>query len=387
MNRRQRESHTPRERQGERGAAMAVSVIGMLTLILATGLAIDISHFYTAKAELQSAADAAALAGASQLNSTTGGIKLAVTEATKAMNKYDFKKTITLTSANVTFASNINGTYVDAATAQGAPTTVRFVKVTIVPQPVGVTFSAMVIGNTKNVGATATAGLSVGLTMNKFYTAFTFVESASAPLVRDGVYSLAPKNWNDNSPTSYRVLTLPGGTAGSDLVVTGPIHAYGYTTGGYEVAHVNATSPAATPNSPSMCRSAKIGINTRFGDYTVHPNVNATDEPPDLITQEGITFSQYNDKLADPSVTKTTGGIKNRRVITLPIVNNSGTNYNTTTGDVTANRLGAFFIRRKIGTTCAFEVEYIGDPLAVPVGTYTPGSVQSSELSIPVLYR
>lgn len=379
----------PRERHGERGAAMAVSVIGMLALIFAAGLAVDVSHFYTAKAELQTAADTSAIAAASQLNSTTGGVKMAVNEATRAFNKYDFGKgSIALTSANVAFANNINGPYVDAATAQAAPTLVRFVKVTIPPQPVNVSFAKIAIGSTKSLGATATAGLSVGLTMNKFYTAFAFIESATAPLVRDNVYSLAPKNWNDKSATSYRVLELPGGSAGSDMVVTGPIHAYGYSQGGYGVAHWSATSPAATPTTPSMCRAAKIGINTRFGDYNVHPNANSTDEPPDLVVEEGITFKEYNDKLADPSYTKTTGGMKNRRVITLPIVNSSvGTNYNTTTGDVTADRLGAFFVRRKVGSTCALEVEYIGDPLAVPVGTYTPGSVQSTELSIPVLYK
>lgn len=379
----------PRERHGERGAAMAVSVIGMLALIFAAGLAVDVSHFYTAKAELQTAADTSALAAAAQLNSTSGGVKMAVNEATRAFNKYDFGKgTITLTSANVTFANNINGTYVDAATAQAAPTLVRFVKVTIPPQPVNVSFAKLAIGGSKSIGATATAGLSVGLTMNKFYTAFTFIESTTAPLERDKVYSLAPKNWNDKSPTSYRVLEAPGGSAGTDMIVTGPIHAYGYSHGGYEVARWNATSPPSNPNAPSMCRAARIGVNTRFGDYTVHGNANSTDQPPDLIVQEGITFKEYNDKLADPTVTKMSGGMKNRRVITLPIVNGSTTGaYNTTTGQVTGDRLGAFFIRRKVGSDCALEVEYIGDPLAVPVGTYTPGSVQSTELSIPVLYK
>ncbi len=375
----------PQPKRDERGAALVVSVIGMLALILATGLAVDISHFYTAKAELQTAADAAALAAAGQLNSTTGGIKMAVTEGTKALNEYDFNKSVTLTSANFTFATNLNGAYVDYATAQTSPDTVRFVKVVVPPQPVGVTFSKMVLGGTKDVGATATAGMSVGLTMNKFYTAFTFVETAAAPLVRGSSYSLAPKAYNDSSPASYRVLTLADGSAGSPLVLTGPIHAYGYSQGGYTVAQLPATSPPTNLTAPSMCRSAQIGINTRFGDYTVHPSVNATDEPPDLIVQENITFDQYNNMLADPAVSKAAGGVKNRRVITLPIVQQP--NYNTSTRNVTANRLGAFFIKKKIGSDCAFQVEYIGEQLAVPMGTYTPGDPQAHELTVPVLYK
>ncbi len=374
------------ERKGERGAAMAVSVIGMLALIFATGLAVDISHFYNAKSELQTVADAAAIAAASQINSTSGGIKLAVAEGTKALNKYDFQKNnVALSSANFTFASNINGTYVDYTAAQTSPATIRFVKVTLPAQNVNVTFAAMAIGSTKPIGATATAGLSVGLSMNKFYTAFTFVESPAAPLLRDHVYTLAPKSWNDNAPNSYRVLTLSDGSAGSPFVLTGPIHAYGYMDGDYTVALLNATSPAANLTAPSMCRSAQIGVNTRFGDYTVHNSTNATDEPPDTITQEGITYDQYR-TMQGNGVVQRSDGMRNRRIITLPIVTNDA-DYNMTTRNVTANRLGAFFIRRKVSATCGLEVEYIGEPLAVPVGTYTPGSVQSGELAIPVLYR
>jgi Flp pilus assembly protein TadG len=370
--------------KGERGATMVISAIAMLAMILAAGLAVDISHFYTAKAELQTAADAAALAGASQLNSTTGGIKNAVTEATRALNNYDFKKPVPVTAASVTFAKNVNGPYIDSAAAQAAPSGVRFVKVELPPAPVGVTFSQAAIGNSANMTAKAVAGLSVGLTMNKFYTAFTFVETVAVPLVRGTTYTLAPKGWNDSSPNSYRVLTLEGGGAPSQFVLAGTIHAYGYSQGGYTVAQLNATSPAGNLTAPSMCRSAQIGVNTRFADYTVHPSVNPKDEPPDFITQENITYKQYTDMQGNGTVQRTDGA-KNRRVITLPIVQQP--KYNTSTRNVTADRLGAFFIKNKVTSSCNLVVEYIGEPMAVPVGTYTPGSPQSRELSIPVLYK
>jgi Flp pilus assembly protein TadG len=51
-------------RRGERGSALALSAIAMLSILLAAGLGVDISRFYTAKTELQNAADAAALAAA-----------------------------------------------------------------------------------------------------------------------------------------------------------------------------------------------------------------------------------------------------------------------------------------------------------------------------------
>ena len=49
--------------RAERGSILATSALGMLSLLLAVGLGVDISHLYLAKNELQNAADAAALGG------------------------------------------------------------------------------------------------------------------------------------------------------------------------------------------------------------------------------------------------------------------------------------------------------------------------------------
>ncbi len=54
-------------RKRERGSILATSAIGMLSVLLAVGLGVDISRFYLTKTELQNAADAAALAGVSAL--------------------------------------------------------------------------------------------------------------------------------------------------------------------------------------------------------------------------------------------------------------------------------------------------------------------------------
>ena len=359
-------------RKSERGSVVAMAAISMLSLLLATGLAVDISHFYTAKAELQNAADAAALAGASQLNSTAGGIKLAVVEATKALNKYDFQTNVTLGSVDLSFGTNLNGAYVDSATAIANPTSVRFIKVVIPPKPVGVAFSAIALGSSKNLSATATAGLSVGLSMNKFYTAYTFIESAAAPIVKGNVVTLSAQAYNNNSATSYRVLAGPDG----DLILTGPIHAYGYIGSSYTIASLVQSE---------MCRYAKIGTNTRFGDYTVHPSANPVDEPPDTITQENLTYQQYRDMQGN-GVVQRADGVMNRRIITVPIAMN--TSYNVgTPSTTTSDRLAAFFITKKVDASCNLQVEYIGAPLAVPDGVYNPGGTQMSELSIPVLYK
>src|ERR1044072_9351917 len=71
--------------RGERGSVLALSAVGMVVFLAAVGLCVDISHFYLVNSELQNAADAAALAGASALNSQPVGITNAVTRATHAL--------------------------------------------------------------------------------------------------------------------------------------------------------------------------------------------------------------------------------------------------------------------------------------------------------------
>ena len=366
------ENHNPRDRRGERGSILAVSAIGMLAFLLMAGLSIDISHFYTVKAELQNAADAAALAGASQLNSSAGGIKQAVTESTKVLNKYDFKQNVTIPSTAITFSSNINGTYVDQATAEANPTAIRFVKVTIPPKPVNVFFSAVTIGSTKDISATATAGLSVGLTMNKFNAALAFIEADASPLQKNTTYTLSAKSWNSNAPNSYRV--LEGGSG--DTVLTGNIHVYDYPVASYRAQQLLDTD---------ACRLTRIGFNARFGDYSPHPGGNTTNAPPDNITREDINYTQYR-ALQGAGTYDRTDGMNDRRVIFLPVAKSSA--YNTSTRNMTSNKLGAFFIKKKVSTpACTIEVEYIGERLAVPVGEYRPGQVQANEFAIPVLYK
>lgn len=360
-----------RERHGERGSILATTALGMLAFLLAAGLAVDISHFYTAKAELQNAADAAAMAAASQLNSTAGGIRLAVVEATKTLNKYDFKNDVTLTSSNVTFATNLNGSYVSAATAESNPTTVRFVRVDIPPKPVNVFFATLAIGSTKNLSATATAGMSVGLTMNKFNAAMLFVEPDAAPLLKGQAYTLNSKVWNTNSPSSYRILDGPN----VDTVVEGVIHTYNYPVSTYAVEKLSDVD---------ACQRARIGFNSRFGDYSAHPGSNTTNAPPDTVTQENISYQQYRNLQSD-NIPDRADGVMNRRIIYLPIAKSSA--YNAGAGNATSDRLGAFFVKRKVTATCTIEVEYVGERMVMPVGEYRPGNVQASEFSIAVIYK
>jgi len=160
----ERKLRTKRSRDGERGSVLATATLGMLSLLLAVGLGVDISRLYLAKTELQNAADSAALAGASGLNGAASGITKAADRAVQTMNNYQFNKTgVSIPRSNVLFAVNLDGPYMSEDAAAASAKNIRFVQVSTPVSPISVTFAGTILGNSRNISATATAGLSVPL--------------------------------------------------------------------------------------------------------------------------------------------------------------------------------------------------------------------------------
>src|ERR1041385_8337777 len=184
-----------KNRKGERGSILAMAALGMLSVLLAVGLGVDISHFYLAKAGLQNAADGSALPGApSAINSNPRGIVEGTTRAVKAMNSYEFNNTsVTFQRSDVQWAVNLDGPYMseaDAATVAQAPS-IRFVKVNTPQSPVGVAFASMVLGSSKNLSATATAGLSVPLNVVcNFIPLSVLIDDDTTKLIPGTVYTI-----------------------------------------------------------------------------------------------------------------------------------------------------------------------------------------------------
>src|SRR4051812_6440222 len=145
MKRTDREAYS--NRKGERGSVLAMSAFGMLALVLALGLCVDVSHWYVVKAELQNAADASALAGASALNSAPAGIDEAQKRAVALMNNYEFNNTgVTIDDDSVKFAVNFDGPYMSATDARAQADNIRFVSIDIPKKSVGVYFAASAVG-------------------------------------------------------------------------------------------------------------------------------------------------------------------------------------------------------------------------------------------------
>src|SRR6266542_169668 len=164
----------------EHGNVLVYTVLSTLFLFFAVGLGVDLSHLYMAKAELQNAADAGALAGAKGLqhNPVSERIQVAVDQAVNTMNlnKYNFNnKTFAavMTTADqrtlVTFGKTLDSSdeIVDPKTeaqaqADADPSTFKYVRVSTPSVPVNVFFASPILGSSQTLNARAIAGASGG---------------------------------------------------------------------------------------------------------------------------------------------------------------------------------------------------------------------------------
>ena len=167
-------------RKNERGGVVAYTVVSALFLFLAVGLGVDLSHLYTVKAELQNAADAAALAGCTPLDEPDADkIEEAVDRAIVVLNenKYNFNNRQFVAGDDLTvddlsslrqyvrFAVNLSdfdaGDGLSEAQAAADPSQIRFVRVITPSVPVSIFFSVPILGALRDMSARAVAGFSV----------------------------------------------------------------------------------------------------------------------------------------------------------------------------------------------------------------------------------
>ena len=360
-------------RKNERGSILATSALGMLAVLLAVGLGVDISRLYLVKAELQNGADAAALAAVSALNGGTMGIDAAVNEATvKTVNNYDFNKTqITITT--VEFSTSLEGAYISASAAKAQASNIRFVRVTTQPSPVAVSFAAMVLGKSKDLKATATAGYSVSLTDICDFLPVTVIDYGT-PISPGFTYTFRAQSGSMVSPGNYQLLALAG-AGGNDVRV-------GLGAGVDACAGPGAVYAVDTKTGVTA-GAVKQGINTRFDEYQSN-NVNPIDMPPDTNIQENITYAQY--KNGSPSKAPSHTGFRNRRVVYIPIVKQS--EFDQGKNIVKFDRIGQFFLQTKVGGSGNGDLvaEYISD-ITVGIGKFNPGGGTSPLVTTPVLYK
>ena len=389
------------KRNKERGSVMIMTAILMAGIILAVGLCIDVARVYMVRAELQNAADAAALSAARELNSGAGGIQDAVTRATTIVNNFGFNRAA-VTIATVEFASNLHGTYVDSATAQASPLNYRFVRVTTQSAATPMLFSARVLGANHTESRSAVAGMSVGInTICDFFPIAVALEDSDltdtgfTPPAPNTTMTLNFVQGTGNSATvanrDYIILEVPdinGNGAPETAVLSAGLTSICQTLNTSIPFHM--TPSANVNNGP---RQLTDGINTRFNLYA-NGYGNALQPgtfPPDSNVQEDISYDNYKNRTAVTSPNPNAPGKDDRRILIVPIVL-PGT-YSPPNAQVI--KFGAFFLKRRSTVTnpcsgagnCAqLEVEWIDERLVIGRGSYDPGGATTS-LTLPVLYR
>ena len=391
MNRQQRK----RDSKDQRGSVMVLSSVAMLAVLLAVGLGVDISHFYLAKTELQNAADAAALAAASTLNSTTTGIINGAWRATAVVNKYEFNKdTVQFTSSGaILWSANLDGPYLTtnaASASEEVAKTIRFVKVTTEQSPVSISFASVVLGNNKNMSATATAGLSVPInTFCGFIPLAVLINNDDDQLEMFEEYTIRAPAGNGVSPGDYQILSIMG-PGGVDV---------GMGIGSGVDACLKVGETYKVDCKPGLTAGkVRTGLNSRFDDYQ-GSQLNPTAQPPDSNIKENISWTVYNDyvgcgqpghRACDPGVVTAPShtGVDRRREVLIPLVKIS--EFDQGRCEVKFTRFGGFFLKTKPpnGNGGDMKAEFIGNRFAIGKGTYDPnGPVGDPLLSVPVLYR
>ncbi|HZI18782.1 MAG TPA: Tad domain-containing protein [Pyrinomonadaceae bacterium] len=370
-------------RDSERGSVLAVSAFGMLAFLLAVGLCVDISHFYVVKAELQNAADASSLAGASALNSSPGGVSNAVDRAVASMNGYEFNnKGVSINPEDVLFSKNFGGPYVSAAEAQAEAADIRFVSVRVPAVGVGVFFASLATGrDTEQIGAEAVAGMSVAPNVFCDWIPLTVIDDPAAPMQPGQVYTIRAAPQNSVSAGNYQVLAVAG-RGGQDA-------REGIAKGVNECAEPGAVYEIDTKPGVNS-GPARAGINTRFDEYA--SQTDPLSHPPDVNVKENITWEQYRNAVPGSTNWQSPrpghGAVPLRRVVLIPLVRQD--EFDQGRNVVRFDRFGAFFLRTRAsgGNGGDIVAEFIEERLVFGRGGYKPGGGPvNPALAQPVLYR
>jgi Flp pilus assembly protein TadG len=423
-------------RQSERGNVLVYTVLSALFLFFAVGLGVDLSHLYLAKAELQNAADAAALAGASALTlPNPQRITTAVDRAVNTMdlNKYNFNNrsfadvmTVADQRALVRFAVNLSefdngGTGRSEATASADPVNIRFIKVTTPTVPISIIFANPLLGGSQSLSAKAVSGLSVPGNVRYCMAPLsavapdpggTFPAYAAPTCPTAGIqhytdgspdcdpswqfckgckYTMRYEGGTGPSGGNYDILACAGNGASA---VRDALAAYGAS------CQCGNVSPGDTISTEPGVAAGPVaqGLNVRFDQYGQGGLSYSASVPPDKNiaqgasqgngsnqTWDGIDWSQYQagNPFAGPQQGHT--GADNRRVLIIPII--AASQFTGGRTNVQVGSLGGFFMRSQAtGANSDIQVEYIGNDLIGVVG-FDPNGGGATNVVTPVLYR
>ncbi|BAL26417.1 pilus assembly protein TadG-related protein [Azoarcus sp. KH32C] len=324
----------PTLRSRQRGVTAIMTGLMAVVLFAFGGLVLDLGHLYIAKSELQNAADAAALAGAKELNHTAAGVTAAVNKAIAiaAQHRYNFSSTLNITIANIRVGSCPNA---GNANAFGRPGT-RAPTCTFVPAS-SITSNALAAGmsflevdsGTQNLNTylMRVAGAAYNTTATAGYAVAGRFETMVTPI---GVCAVDPANrtsqyTHSNGQTelvelgfrrgvTYNLFQLnPLASGPSDPYLINPVDAYPNTCDPNH-SSANFTAPFICTGSSvvlgsgtgkvytntGMTASLDSSLNSRFDDFKSPSVCDPTSAPPDTNIRE---YRCHPNSALDPACT------------------------------------------------------------------------------------
>jgi Flp pilus assembly protein TadG len=311
---------------------MALIALSAFVMVGSLGLVFDAGQMFILKNELQTFADASAMAAVSKLDGSQTGVQTANSVATAGPlgttkpNGYNFD-TITITNITTGFASTFTGVYDNYATANSTPTnTFRFISV-VATQNLDLSFMPVLqAASSIPISAKAVAG-----------------QQAVSDVTNAGVVPFAPDAHNPSDTTNFGFVpgqeyTLKWGNGNTTDCAGDAGFDPGMAPSGHGFVNIGQG------NATSAIRQAI--------DYGGYPNSSSTPstlyQGEDLNQDPGNKGSSIFDALAarseqDPDQTDLTvpayeasllaGTANGRRIVTAPIINpatwsGTGTNAN-----------------------------------------------------------
>ncbi|MFM2125754.1 MAG: hypothetical protein RL328_2205 [Acidobacteriota bacterium] len=301
----------------------------------ALGLAFDLGRRFIVQTELQYYVDAAALAAVYQLDGTRSGVQKANTVATagpfgmRNPAGYDFDSQ-PVTGVQTSYATSLNGTYDNYATA-AAPATnhYAFIKLTV-NAAVPISFLRIIRGipSTMNALATATAGQMAGSTISSggsgpfMPDAHDASDTVNFGLTPGGEYTLKWGNASSNGNGNGKGKGNGNGNTSADTTCTGdigwdnpnPTAQHGFIDIGEGNSNANVRTSIAFggyPNADSTPSSISVG--THLSGVPGNRGSSIFDALQERVNQDtdhtSTTYAQY---LANSQG-------NGRRVLTVPI--------------------------------------------------------------------
>ena len=277
-----------RRKGSEDGAIAIMTPFVLVVMIGMLGLALDLSSSYNRKTELQSLADAVAMAAASALDGTPAGIDRAITAAGQAAVGYTFSynnQSVSWSSAALTFGTDAHGGaggWMDGATAKPNALKTFFARVdTSALDPVHgqvnnyfipVLSSALA---TTTVSASAVAGrdslnvlpLAICANSNTSATSLASGELVEFGFRRGVSYNLMNLNPGGRTPENFLVSPIaPPGTVGTTMMNRLNIVAQYVCTGSMAIPTLGGGDITVERGFPIS--SLYEQLNSRFGTYS-----------------------------------------------------------------------------------------------------------------------